>query len=53
MDGQKGFHQRHGDFVGLERDDSAVAANDLVVSERLCGWCAAVNSFWWAHLAGK
>ena len=31
VDGQEGFHQRHGDLAGFKRHHGAVAANDLVL----------------------
>jgi hypothetical protein len=35
--GQKGFHQGHGDLVGLKRHHCTVAADDLVVVQRMHG----------------
>ena len=37
MHRQKGFHHGDGDFVGLERNHGAVAANDLVVGQQMAG----------------
>ena len=52
MDRQKGFHQGHGDLVRLKRDHSPVAANDLVMGQRLQAGCAIGGRFWLAQHGG-
>ena len=43
VDGQEGLHHGDGDLVRLKRHDGAVAANDLVVGQRVAG-AACVNA---------